>query len=343
MRASEAKIFFVLALLLTASASSGYAEKDLRTRAAGIFQPLPAALISAANPLTPEKVSLGKALFYERRISSDGLVSCWRCHPLSLYGADGLKTAIGNSCRVAPRNSPTIFNAAGQISEHWVGNRSDVEDQAEQSVTGPGAFGMPSAEAVEKALAAIPGYLSLFRKAFPNDVRPVTVANFARAVGAFERTLVTPSPFDAYLKGDAAALSESAQQGLAAFMDLGCAGCHAGAYVGGASYQKFGIVEPYWIYTKSEPVDTGRFDVTKQESDRYVFKVPPLRNVGMTPPYFHDGSVDRLEDAIPIMAKVQLGKELDGAAILALRAFLSSLTGAIPEDALEVPVLPPRE
>jgi cytochrome c peroxidase len=343
MRTWGAKIFTVLAFFVSASASFGQAEKDLRTRAAAIFKPLPAAMTSAANPLTPEKVSLGKALFYERRISWDGLVSCWRCHPLSLYGADGLKTAIGNSCRVAPRNTPTIFNAAGQISEHWVGNRRDVEEQAEQSVTGAGSFGMPSAEAVEKILAAIPGYVSLFRQAFPGDVRPVTIANFGRAVGAFERTLVTPSPFDAYLKGDAAALSESAKKGLAAFMDLGCAGCHSGAYVGGSSYQKFGIVEPYWKYTKSEPVDAGRYDVTKQESDRYVFKVPPLRNVDMTPPYFHDGSVSRLEEAIPIMAVVQLGKELDGTAIRALRAFLSSLTGAIPEDALKVPVLPPTE
>jgi cytochrome c peroxidase len=343
MRGSEAEISVVLALVLAASPSFGLAEGNLRTRAAGIFQPLPAAMTSTANPLTPEKVSLGKALFYEMRISSDGLVSCWRCHPLSLYGADGLKTAIGNNCRVAPRNSPTIFNAAGQISEHWVGNRRDVEDQAAQSVTGAGTFGMPSAEAVEKTLAAIPGYVSLFRKAFPGDAGPVTIANFARAVGAFERTLVTPSPFDAYLKGDAAALNEPAQQGLAAFMELGCAGCHAGAYVGGALYQKFGVVEPYWKYTRSGPVDAGRYDVTKQESDRYVFKVPPLRNVDMTPPYFHDGSVSRLEEAIPIMARVQLGKELDEAAIRALQAFLRSLTGAIPEEALKVPVLPPTE
>jgi cytochrome c peroxidase len=333
----------IIAFLLAATGAIGQTEKGLLERARGSFQPLAAVLQSPANPVTPEKVALGKALFYERRISSDGLVSCWRCHPLSLYGADGLKTAVGNSCRVNPRNSPTIFNAAGQISQHWVGNRRDVEDQAAQSVTGAGSFNMPSSQAVEKTLEAIPGYAGLFRKAFPGETRPVTIANFAKAIGAFERTLVTPSPFDAFLKGDQSALGESEKRGLTAFLDAGCAGCHGGALVGGASYQKFGVAEPYWKYTKSAPVDTGRFDVTKLEPDKYVFKVPPLRNVDRTPPYFQDGSVGRLDDAVWIMGKVQLGKDLELRTVRDIRAFLRSLTGRLPEDALRVPVLPASE
>ncbi len=170
----------------------------------------------------------------------------------------------------------------------------------------------------------------------------MTIANFAKAVGAFERTLVTPAPFDAYLEGNAAALAENEKSGLSAFLDLGCAGCHSGACVGGSSYRKFGVVAPYWESTKGAPVDEGRFTVTKKDEDKYVFKVPPLRNVGMTPPYFHDGSAGRLEEAVAIMARVQLGKELDEITVRALCAFLGSLTGTIPEDALRVPVLPPK-
>jgi cytochrome c peroxidase len=343
MRVTGKNLSTVFAIFLAVRPACGRVGDDLLDRAGRNFKPLAADMPSPANQITPEKIRLGKALFYERRISSDGTVSCWKCHPISLYGADGLRTAIGNGCKVNPRNSPTIFNAAGQIAEHWVGNRRDVEDQARQSVTGPGSFNMPSFQSVEKALEGIPGYLNLFRKAFPDAARPVTIENFAKAIGAFERTLVTPSAFDAYLKGDRTALGDAEKRGLAAFLDTGCAGCHAGACVGGGSYQKFGVIEPYWKYTKSEPVDVGRFDVTKQESDKYVFKVPPLRNVDRTAPYFHDGSVSRLEEAVWIMAKVQLGKDPEVRSIRDIHSFLESLTGKIPDDALRVPVLPARE
>lgn len=343
MRVTGKNLSTVFVIFLAVRPACGRVGEDLLDRAGRIFKPLAADMPSPANPITPEKIRLGKALFYERRISLDGTVSCWKCHPISLYGADGLRTAIGNGCKVNPRNSPTIFNAAGQIAQHWVGNRRDVEDQARQSVTGPGSFNMPGYQSVEKALEGIPGYVNLFRKAFPDAARPVTIENFAKAIGAFERTLVTPSAFDAYLKGDRTALGDAEKRGLAAFLDTGCAGCHAGAYVGGGSYQKFGVIAPYWKYTKSEPVDVGRFDVTKQESDRYVFKVPPLRNVDRTAPYFHDGSVSRLEEAVWIMAKVQLGKDPEVRSVRDIHSFLESLTGKIPDDALKVPVLPGRE
>jgi cytochrome c peroxidase len=259
---------------------------------------------------------------------------------MSLYAADGLKKSIGNNGKLNPRNAPTVLNAAGQISAHWIGNRTDVEDQARQSVTGPPSFGMPSNDAVEKKLKEIKGYVELFRKAFPGETNPITVENLAKAVGAFERTLVTPSHFDSFLTGDIAALRGQEKRGLKTYMETGCAMCHSGPYAGGQMYDQFGISEPYWKYTKSEPMDEGRYAVTKNEADKYVFKVPILRNVGKTAPYFHDGSVDKLEDAVWIMGKIQLGKDLNKSQIEEIATFLKSLTGKIPEDALKIPILP---
>ena len=334
---AELALLIVAGLAGTALGSS--VDDALLTQARQVFAPLPEVMSSAKNPVTPEKVKLGKMLLYETRISIDGQVSCVKCHPMSLYLADGLKKAIGNNCKVNPRNSPTLFNAASQISAHWIGNRADVEDQARQAVTGPPAFGMPSNQAVELRLKQL-GYGPLFRQAFPGDKEPVTVENFARAVGAFERTLVTPAPFDAYLKGNQGAINQTAKMGLKTFMDAGCAACHASPYLGGQMYQKFGIVAPYWQYTKSADKDDGRYVVTKNETDRYVFKVPILRNVAKTAPYFHDGSIDSLGEAVWIMGKVQLGKGLSKAQVKEINAFLDALTGEIPRDILTAPLLP---
>jgi cytochrome c peroxidase len=339
------KVLVAISMLFLASMSLGgtNGDEDLLKQAKQIFSPLPKLMLSEKNSITPEKVRLGKLLFYETRISVDGTVSCSKCHPISLYGADGLRKAIGNNCRINPRNSPTLFNAAGQISEHWIGNRIDVEDQAKQSVLGPPSFGMPSYEAVEKKLKEIKGYITLFKNAFPADSDSVTVDNFAKAVGAFERTLVTPSPFDAFLEGNPEALKEQEKRGLKTFIEVGCVMCHSGAYFGGQMYQKFGFVEPYWKYTKSQEIDEGRYAVTKNESDKYVFKVSMLRNVAKTPPYFHDGSIDKLEIVELIMGKVQLGRDLTESQIEGIAAFLKSLTGEIPKDAMKIPLLPSME
>jgi len=315
-------------------------DEALLKQAKSIFGPLPQVMRSEKNPITPEKVQLGKILYYETRISVDGTVSCARCHPIGLYAADGLKKSIGNNCKVNPRNAPTILNAAGQISAHWIGNRTDVEDQARQSVIGPPSFGMPSHEAVEIKLKEIKGYGELFKKAFPGETDPITVDNLAKAIGAFERTLVTPSRFDSFLKGDIAALNEKEKKGLKTYIEAGCIMCHFGPYLGGQTYQKFGIVEPYSKYTKSDPIDEGRYVVTKNEADKYVFKVPIHRNVAKTAPYFHDGSIDKLEDAVWIMGKIQLGKDLDKTQVEEVITFLKCLTGKIPDDALKVPLLP---
>lgn len=336
-------IYILLILSFTGLAFTNNRDQALPNEARQIFGPLPKAMVSEKNPITPEKVALGKILFYETRISVDGTVSCVRCHPIGLYAADGLKKSIGNNCKLNPRNAPTVFNAAGQIAEHWIGNRTDVEDQAKQAVIGPPSLGMPSYEAVEKRLKEIKGYSQLFGKAFPGEKDPVNVDNFSKAVGAFERTLVTPSRFDAFAKGDQAALTNPQKRGLKAFIETGCMTCHSSAYFGGQMYQKFGIFEPYWKYTKSEEIDEGRFVVTKNDLDKYVFKVPVLRNVAKTSPYFHDGSVDKLEHAVRIMGKVQLGKDLTQPQIEEIISFLKSLTGKIPEGVLNVPLLPSME
>lgn len=338
-KATEMVVALIIACFVGAALGSSGTDDDAWKQARQFFGPLPETMSSLKNPITPEKVRLGKMLLYETRISIDGTVSCTKCHPISLYGADGLRKTIGNQCRVSPRNAPTIFNAAAQISAHWIGNRTDVEDQARQSVIGPPSFGMPSYQAVEKRLKEL-GYGPLFKQAFPEEREPVTVENFAKAIGAFERTLVTPAPFDAFMKGNQGAISETARMGLKTFMDAGCAGCHSSPYLGGQMYQKFGIVASYWQYTKGAEKDVGRYAVTKNEADRYVFKVPVLRNVAKTAPYFHDGSINSLGEAVWIMGKVQLGKELTKVQVKEVTAFLDALTGEIPQDALAVPLLP---
>ncbi|MDD5224955.1 MAG: cytochrome c peroxidase [bacterium] len=331
----------VCALSLIGMSSPSQEDEDLRKKAEEIFGALPRVMSSEKNPITPEKVGLGKILFYEPRVSSDGMLSCARCHPVSLYGADGLKTSVGTNCQVLPRNSPTVFNAASQISSHWAGNLTDVEDQAQHALIA--AYGTASGATAEEKLKAIKGYGPLFARAFPGEKSPVNAENFGKAVGAFERTMVTPARFDRFVQGDGNALADGEKRGLKTFIETGCMTCHSSPYFGGQVYQKFGVFEPYQKYTKSTQLDEGRSAVTKNEGDKYVFKVPILRNVEMTPPYFHDGSIAGLSDAVRIMGKIQLARNLTEKQIGEIAAFLKSLTGEIPEDVLKVPVLPAGE
>ncbi len=332
------KILFSTLVLFSLSTAS---DVQLLNEARNYFQPLPEVFPSDENPLTEEKIKLGKILFYEPRVSIDGATSCSKCHPIELYGADGLRKAQGNNGKINPRNAPTVLNAAGQITQHWRGDRKDVEDQAKRALLGKGSFGAPSYKWVENKLKSIKGYKELFKKAFPDEKDPITVDNFAKAIGAWERTLSTPSRFDKFLNGHVNALTKKEKRGLKKFIEIGCASCHNGSLLGGTMYQKFGIYEPYWKYTKSKKTDEGRYNITKKEEDKYVFKVPPLRNVAMTAPYFHDGSVDSLKDAIWIMAKVELNKDLSPQDIDDIYAFLKSLTGKLSKDIKTVPILPP--
>jgi cytochrome c peroxidase len=233
-----------------------------------------------------------------------------------------------------------VLNTALQFTQHWSGNREDVEDQATKALTGGGSFGNPDFDAPMTRLKAIPGYKPLFEAAFPGDEKPVTAKNWGLAIGAYERTLISRSRFDDFLDGKEDALSATERAGLRAFIDTGCVSCHNGVGVGGGEFKKFGVVEDYWKATGSEKPDEGRAADTKKAEDKYVFKVPTLRNVAMTAPYFHDGSVASLTAAVRIMARVQLGASPDDKAVQDIVAFLGSLTGPLPANYATLPVLP---
>jgi cytochrome c peroxidase len=315
-------------------------DAELLRDAQRLFKPLPKDAATAEFPITPERVELGRRLFFDPRISADGTVSCARCHQPALYGTDGLPKARGAFDRLNDRRAPTLLNAALEFKAHWRGDRENVEDQASQAATGPASFGNPDNASTMSKVNAIAGYPELFRKAFAAEPDPVTIGNWGKAIGAYERTLLTPSRFDGYLAGNSESLSEPERQGLRTFMNTGCGGCHNGVVVGGGMFRKFGVVEDYWKETGSKEVDKGRFDVTNNPADMYVFKVPGLRNVAMTPPYFHDGSARTLPEAVRIMAKVQLGKTLSDQDTNAIVRFLGSLTGKVPANFATAPVLP---
>ncbi len=330
----------LVGILFSIVVAAEAADTRLRTQTQSLFKALPKDMASVDTPLTPEKVKLGRLLYFETRASSDNTVSCARCHQPALFGTDALPKAIGAEHRPNPRNAPTVLNAGIQFVQHWRGDRTSVEDQATKALIAPPSFGNPSYESAMAKLKAIPGYAALFAQAFPGQTDPVTADNWGLAIGAYMRTLVTPSPFDAFLAGDDRALSPAAQAGLRSFMQIGCVGCHNGVGVGGSMYQKFGLVEDYWKATASPSIDKGRFDVTQDTVDTYVFKVPSLRNVAMTPPYFHDGSVSTLPAAVRVMARVQLGRTLADREVADIVAFLESLTGRLPADFVTAPRLP---
>jgi cytochrome c peroxidase len=328
----------IVGVFSAGAAEAPDANRQLLTDAQKQLQPLPKDGATEEFPLTPERVSLGRKLFFDPRMSGDGTVSCNRCHLAALYGTDALPKSIGAHDLHAPRNASTVFNTGIYIAQHWRGEMRTVEEQAQRALSGP-AFGNPDGATALKRIKAIPGYSELFEKAFPNESAPVSEVNWGKAIGAFERTLMTPSRFDDYLRGKRDALTESERKGLRLFLDTGCADCHSGAGLGGSSFEKFGVVEDYWEATGSKDIDVGRMEVTKKESDKHVFKVPGLRNVEMTPPYFHDGSVKTLPEAVRIMARVQLGKTLSDDDTTGIVTFLKSLTGAVPKDFAEAPVL----
>jgi cytochrome c peroxidase len=290
-----------LTILLTAAAAQ---DAALLKQAQEIFQPLPKDLASAEVPTARERVELGP------------------CHQPALHGTDARPKAIGVQQRPHPRNAPTVLNVGVLSIIHWRGDRDGLEDQVVKTATSPITSGQPDEKAVIDRLSRIAGYAPLLKAAFPNDPQPTTLQNIGKAFSAYERTLLTPSPFDAYLAGNQQALPPAARAGLAKFINTGCVSCHNGVGVGGAMYQKFGVVEDYWKATGSEPVDKGRADVTKKPADLYVFRVASLRNVAMTPPYLHDGSVATLPDAVKVMARVQLGVTLSNADTRDIVAFL---------------------
>lgn len=299
------------------------------------FGALPRAMPASDNPATPARIALGRMLYYERALSLDSTVSCNNCHLLDRYGVDHMPVSVGVKAQLGPRNAPTVYNAAGHLAQFWDGRAPDVEEQAKAPILNPVEMAMPNGDAVTARLRAVPAYRAAFAAAFPGEAEPVTYDNVGRAIGAFERLLVTPSRWDAFLGGDSTALTPTELHGLKEFVALGCTTCHNGTYVGGEMYQKVGLVEPW-----PEQDDLGRYEITHRRGDRLVFKVPSLRNVERTAPYFHNGRVATLQEAVQRMARYQLGRKPGNAEIESVVTWLKSLTGTVPEDYIAPPASP---
>ena len=326
-------VWVLLPAQLAFSKDSGV---DLIQEAGKYFKPLPDGMQAPAdNPTTPEKVKLGRMLFFEPRLSKSSTISCNTCHNLSIGGADNLPTSMGHLAQIGPRNAPTVLNAGLQISQFWDGRAPSLEEQAKGAILNPLEMAMPDVEMVLSRIRTIPEYVELFQKAFPEDEKPLSYNNIAKSIAAFERTLLTPSPFDDFLKGNPDALSGPEKQGLKMVIEKGCVVCHNGVGAGGGIYQKFGLRARY-EYSD----DQGRYNITRKDQDRHVFKVPMWRNVTRTAPYFHDGAIWDLKEVVRIMGQLQLGKQLTNGEIDLIIAFLHALEGVIPEEALRLPILP---
>lgn len=295
------------------------------------FAPLPEHF---GEPATDAVWQLGRKLYYENRLSKNHDVSCNTCHDLASYGVDGAPTSTGHKQQKGGRNAPTVMNAAGHFLQFWDGRAKDVEKQALGPVLNPIEMALPDEGAALAVLRSMPEYVQDFDTAFPGE--GLTWPNVGKAIGAFERKLVTPSRFDKLLAGDNTALTDDEKRGLNTFVQTGCTACHSGALLGGTTFQKVGVVEPWPSLS-----DKGRFDVTKNEADQYLFKVPSLRNIAKTGPYFHDGSVAKLDEAVALMAKHQLGRELTKEQLADIVTFLGATTGEVDADLVKKPELPP--
>ena len=322
-------------LMLGAACTSHKPGVEVDSARLGIFKALPPVMDSAANPITEEKVVLGRMLYYDARLSKGQDVSCNSCHELSKYGVDNQPVSDGDKGQKGTRNSPTVYNAAGHFVQFWDGRAPTVEEQAKGPILNPVEMAMPNEKRALAVVDSMPEYVEAFQKAFPGEKHPVTFDNLAKAIGVFERKLVTVSRWDKFLGGDQAALTDAEKAGLNKFLDAGCQNCHNGIYVGGSMFQKLGLAIPW-----DNANDPGRFAVTKQEADRMVFKVPTLRNVEKTAPYFHDGSIATLDEAVRQMANHQLARTLSKEEADSIVTFLKALTGELPTEYIKEPPLP---
>ncbi len=289
--------------------------------------------IAAAKVGNPALVELGKKLYFDTRLSKSGFISCNSCHNLSLGGTDNLKTSIGDHWQQGPINAPTVLNSTMNLAQFWDGRAKDLKAQAGGPIANPGEMASTHQLAIE-VLESIPAYVAEFKAAFGSP--GVDIDRVTTAIAAFEETLVTPnSRFDKWLLGDKKAITEQEAKGYALFKDSGCVACHNGPAVGGASFQKMGVVEPYKTDSKAE----GLSGVTGKDADRFNFKVPTLRNVELTYPYFHDGAAATLTDAVDTMGRLQLGKTFSVDENAAIVAFLKTLTGDQPT--FMMPIMPP--
>jgi len=310
----------VIALLSLAAPAASWSAEPI--------QPIPAVKVKNAA-----MAELGKKLYFDPRLSKSGFISCNSCHNLSMGGTDNLKTSIGHNWQQGPINSPTVLNSSMNLAQFWDGRAKDLKAQAGGPIANPGEMAFTHELAVD-VLNSMPGYKAEFKKVFGKDT--ATIDMVTDAIAAFEETLITPdSRFDKWLKGDKKALSKVELDGYKLFKDSGCTACHYGPAVGGNSFQKMGLVAEYDTKNKAE----GVAGLTGKDADRMKFKVPTLRNVEMTYPYFHDGEADTLEKAVDIMGKLQVGRAYSPEEIAKIVAFLKTLTGKQPD--FKLPILPP--
>ncbi len=312
----------VVALLLSGSVLGGAAAAEE-----------PIKPITPVQEINLAQVELGKKLFFDPRLSKSGFISCNSCHNLSMGGTDNLQTSIGHNWQEGPINSPTVLNSSLNIAQFWDGRAADLKAQAGGPIANPGEMASTHTLALD-VLQSIPEYVIEFKQVFGTE--EINIDEVTQAIAEFEKTLVTPnSRFDQWLLGDKNAINENELAGYTLFKQAGCTACHNGQAVGGSSFQKMGLVEPYNTDNKAE----GLVGVTGKDADRFKFKVPTLRNVELTYPYFHDGEAATLTEAVDIMGKLQLGKQFTDAENAQIVAFLKTLTGDQPSFAL--PILPP--
>ena len=333
-------ILYSLAALVGLALAPPASADELMSKAQGIFKPIPSIVPAVRdNAITGEKIELGKMLFFDPRLSASEIISCNTCHNLATGGVDAGPTSVGHGWQKGPRRAPTVYNAVFNVAQFWDGRAADLKAQAKGPVQASVEMNA-TPDHVVATLTSMPAYVDLFKRAFPNQAAPVTFDNFAKAVEAFEATLITPAArFDQFLEGDGAALTAPEKEGLRLFMEKGCSNCHNGINVGGEAYFPFGVMEKPGADVLP-PGDRGRFAVTQTASDQYVFRAGPLRNIALRAPYFHSGQVWSLKQAVGIMGSAQLGVKLTDQEEDAIVAFLQTLTGQQPR--IDYPVLPVR-
>ncbi len=300
-----------------------------------MFAPLPEEFPAKTGAATEDQINLGRMLYYETRLSKSQQISCNSCHLLDHYGVDNQPVSDGHRGQLGDRNAPSVYHAAGHFVQFWDGRAADVEEQATGPILNPVEMALPSEKQAVAVLKSMPEYVAAFKKAFPRDKDPVTIGNMSEAIGAFERKLVAPARWDKFLKGDRAALTAEEKIGFNRFMAAGCQNCHSGMLLGGNTYQRLGVMKDY-----PDQSDPGRAKVTKADADKMFFKVPSLRDVEKTGPYFHNGKVAALEEAVREMAEYQTGAQLSPEDAKSIVAFLKTLTGELPAEYIKPPELP---
>jgi cytochrome c peroxidase len=308
-------------------------ENEINPRLLRRFQPVVGQ--GGAAQVTPEKITLGRMLFFEARLSKGQTLSCNSCHDLTKHGIDGRPKSVGHKGQVGTRNAPTVYNAATHIAQFWDGRAETVESQASVPITNPVEMANDEKRIVQ-TLSSIPRYLDAFRAAYPGVPQPVTLHNVGDAIGAFERGLATTSRWDQFIAGKSDALTAAEKRGLRVFLDAGCMACHTGPQVGASMFQRTGVMEPW-----PNQSDIGRAAITKAPADRMMFKVPSLKNVADTGPYFHDGSAGTLQEAIRMMGRYQVGMALTDQDVDAIVTWMRSLSGTIDSRYIAMPLLPP--